>query len=274
MMREATGITPIHYAGGGTNLFCLTRNPQFLASAPPRVLGFERQDSAIRQTALATDDWPYLYLSRKTVPGDYLLIIGSLLVLSFLAVLGLRLTDPSKKTIDLSDGHFFFMGVGFLLLETRSIGDCSLYFGTTWVVTLIVVTGVLLMVLAANLLATRLRGSPMWLYIPLIASLVGLYFAPRDLILGWPLAGRLLWAIFAVPLPIFFAGLIFSTTFRQAIDSASLLGANLIGATIGGFLEYLSMAVGMRALMLVVIGAYVMSWLCRRIRRPSAALSA
>jgi len=57
--------------------------------------------------------------------------------------------------IMLNDGHFLFLGLGFLLLETRSIADCSLYFGTTWFVTMVVVAGVLLMVLAANLVAMR-----------------------------------------------------------------------------------------------------------------------
>ena len=43
-----------------------------------------------------------------------------------------------------NDLHFAAMGTGFLLLETKSIVDSSLYFGTTWVVSLIVIAGVLL----------------------------------------------------------------------------------------------------------------------------------
>jgi hypothetical protein len=160
--------------------------------------------------------------------------------------------------------------LGFLLLETKSIGDCSLYFGTTWVVTMIVVTGVLLMVLAANLIAMRMRRAPLTLYIPLLASLVVLYLMPRDQILGLPWIARLAWALFCVPLPIFFAGLIFSVTFRDAVDPATLLAANLIGATLGGFCEYLGMAFGVHALLLIVMGAYLGSLLCRVIGRGSA----
>ncbi len=66
-----------------------------------------------------------------------------------------------------------------------------------------------------------------------------------------------------MPLPIFFAGLIFSTTFRDGGDPATLLAANLIGATIGGFLEYLAMAVGTHDLMIIVAAAYIGSLLCR-----------
>ena len=66
----------------------------------------------------------------------------------------------------------FFLGMGFLLLETKSITDCCLYFGTTWLVTMLVVAGVLLMVLAANALATRLHGFSRRFYVPLFVSLL------------------------------------------------------------------------------------------------------
>jgi hypothetical protein len=62
-----------------------------------------------------------------------------------------------------------------------------------------------------------------------------------------------------VPLPIFFAGLIFSTTFRRASIPSSFFGANLIGAMIGGFCEYLSMVMGNKNLMFLIIGAYLVS---------------
>lgn len=159
----------------------------------------------------------------------------------------------------MNDGHFLFLGLGFLLLETKSISDCSLYFGTTWFVTMVVVAGVLLMVLAANLVAMRMSRFRRWLYAPLIATLLLLYFVKRDSILALSFDQRLLWSLLVVPLPIFFAGLIFSTTFRQASNPSSFFGANLIGAMIGGFSEYLSMVIGNQNLMFLVIGAYLVS---------------
>ncbi|MCZ6602719.1 MAG: hypothetical protein O6952_06920, partial [Planctomycetota bacterium] len=67
------------------------------------------------------------------------------------------------------------------------------------------------------------------------------------------------WSLLAVPLPIFFAGLIFSTTFRTSPGPSASLGANLIGATVGGFLEYGGMAIGHQALGLFVMVAYLAS---------------
>jgi hypothetical protein len=109
---------------------------------------------------------------------------------------------------------------------------------------MVVVAGVLLMVLAANLMAMRMSGFRTWLYVPLIATLLLLYFVRRDSILALSFDQRLLWALLVVPLPIFFDGLIFSTTFRQASNPSSFFGANLIGAMIGGFSEYLGLVMG------------------------------
>jgi hypothetical protein len=149
----------------------------------------------------------------------------------------------------------------------RSIGGCSLYFGTTWQVSLIVISGTLLMVLAANLLAMRMRDFHPWLFIPLFATLILLACVPRESILSQPPMLRLLWALLIVPLPIFFAGLIFSTLFRNVQNPSEAFGANLIGATIGGFCEYLGMALGTSALLWLVIGAYVAGLLVQRSSR-------
>jgi hypothetical protein len=38
-----------------------------------------------------------------------------------------------------------------------------------------------------------------------------------------------------------------------------VFGANLVGTMVGGFAEYLSMAIGSRSLVIAVIGAYLVS---------------
>ena len=151
--------------------------------------------------------------------------------------------------------------MGFLLLETKSIGDSTLFFGTTWFVTLIVVTGVLLMVIGANFVAERTKTFSFWMYAPLFAVLALLLVVPRENVLSFAFGGRLLWTLLVVPLPVFFAGIIFSTTFRDAAQPSAAFGANLIGAMIGGFCEYLAMAVGNHRLSLLVMIAYLGSLL-------------
>jgi SAM-dependent methyltransferase len=274
MIRTATGQDPFVYIGNGRCILGIARDlhPD---SVPAELSGYHRLIGPMPVMDLLTDDWPYLYLSRRTIPMDYLIVVGSLLAISAAVVTTLWWTDRKARAsakVGIADAHFFFLGLGFLLLETKSIGDCSLYFGTTWFVTMVVVSGVLLMVLLANAAAMRMRRLSSWFYIPLLLSLVFLYFVPRDTILGMPFVARLLWAVLAVPLPIFFAGLIFSTTFRAGGDPSTLLAVNLIGATVGGFLEYLAMAIGTRNLLIIVVAAYIGSLLCWAFSRRSKAL--
>ena len=256
MVELATNQVPVVYESQGQVVICVFRGKH---AEPPQEFGrFKRTilpaQAGLSDVVAPTDDWPFLYLSRKTIPADYLIVIGILLAITIPTVFLLR-----GRGFGMDDTHFLVLGLGFLLLETKSIADCSLYFGTTWFVTLVVVMGVLLMVLAANLVAMRLRRFRVWMYAPLIATLLLLYFVKRDAILALSFNERLLWCLLAVPLPIFFAGLIFSTTFRQAANPSAFFGANLIGAMIGGFSEYLSMVIGNQNLMFLVIGAYVVS---------------
>lgn len=270
MILDATGREPVVYVYPPQVILAAARGDSI--AGPPRVGSFERMQVG-GLVEPATDDWPYLYLSRKTIPSDYLIVIMTLLVLSAGTVLLLR-----GRSFGSTDAHFFFLGIGFLLLQTKSIADCSLYFGTTWFVTMLVIAGVLLMVLLANAVALRISGAPLWFYMPLFASLILLLAVPREFVLSFPMAGRAAWTMLLVPLPLFFAGLIFSTTFREqtrmpGITAAGLFGANLLGATVGGFIEYLGMAIGSQALMLVVIGAYLTSLLVLRRSRLQPSVS-
>jgi hypothetical protein len=263
MMLEATGKIPIVYtrgrvisaSGGPISIYV----PKDQLDPPASHGKFQRmnlQSSLLENDniSLATDDWPFLYLKKRGISMDYLAVIAALILISFYIIFG-----ASRLKWGIQQTHFFFLGLGFLLLETKSITDCSLYFGATWFVTMLVVTGILLMVLCANLLAMRLRSFSPYFYLPLIASMILLYFVPNDFILGFSFFVRLLWVLIFVPLPVLFAGLIFSTTFRESKSASSCFGANLIGATIGGFAEYLSMVIGFQTLSLLIIVAYLAS---------------
>jgi hypothetical protein len=75
-----------------------------------------------------------------------------------------------------------------------------------------------------------------------------------------------------VALPVLFASLIFSTLLRRRADASGALAYNLLGAVVGGLLEYSSMAVGIKALYLVAAAAYLgAAYLARREGRPEPA---
>jgi predicted membrane-bound spermidine synthase len=256
MVTEATGRPPRVYAEIAKGNMVMIVEKQPILDPPARFGGYVPwvPTAADLASPPASDDWPYLYLRERTIPSDYLLVILSLLTISVLAVLRLKPRGAGAEEL-----HFGAMGAGFLLLEVKSIVDSSLYFGATWMVSLIVISGVLLLVLLANALAGRLRGFSRWLYAPLIGSILLVYAVPHDLILGLPFTGRVAWTALVVPLPIFFAGLVFSTTFKRTAYPSAVFGANLVGAMVGGFAEYLGMAIGSRSLVVVVMGAYLVS---------------
>ena len=60
-----------------------------------------------------------------------------------------------------------------------------------------------------------------------------------------------------VAAPMFFAGIIFARWFERTDTPSAALGANLIGAVVGGLLEYLSLVVGLRQLYLLALLFYV-----------------
>jgi hypothetical protein len=257
LVAEATGRTPVMYLdeGGRGLILCVPRDPGVVL--PQKVFQYRRAAySPLPRIDLPTDDWPFLYLIRKTVPSDYLIAIASLLAFSVVTLACLR-----GRSFGSGDIHFGLLGMGFLLLETKGISDSTLFFGATWFVTLVVVTGVLLMVIGANLVAERVKGFSFWMYAPLFCALALLLVVPRESVLQYDFGGRLLWTLLVVPLPVFFAGVIFSTTFREASDPSAVFGANLIGAMVGGFCEYLGMAVGNHRLSLLVAIAYLGSLL-------------
>jgi hypothetical protein len=247
-----------------------------------QILEYRRLNWEPGGTVEATDDWPYLYLRGRFIPRDYLIIIGFLSAVSVLFILAsadqearVRSASDEAQGRGRLDYHFFFLGAGFLLLETKSITTLSLYFGTTWFVSMIAIAGVLIMVFLANMVAAKIARPWLLYYVPLAASVLFLYFFPVSLPLGWSFPARLAYSLVAMPLPIFFAGIIFSSKFRESPDPGFSFGSNMLGTMFGGLVEYLGMVTGSRALLLVVLGFYAASLLVRlprRARRSSVSL--
>ena len=65
-------------------------------------------------------------------------------------------------------------------------------------------------------------------------------------------------------MPIYLANVAFSKRFGASDDSRSAFGLNLLGAMLGGCLEYLALLTGYRNLLLVVAGAVPAARSCWR----------
>jgi hypothetical protein len=79
---------------------------------------------------------------------------------------------------------------------------------------------------------------------------------------GMALPGAKLIMPVVLTLPLFFAGLIFSSELRGGGDLGEALSANLFGAILGGFLEYNSMYWGYSSLYPLGIALYGLAFLC------------
>jgi hypothetical protein len=73
--------------------------------------------------------------------------------------------------------------------------------------------------------------------------------------------------------PIFLANMVFAQRFRDIGDSTTAFGANLLGAIIGGVLEYSSLVIGYRWLLVLVALLYALAFITARshLRSPAPA---
>jgi SAM-dependent methyltransferase len=208
--------------------------------------------------APATDDRPFPYLKTPSIPSRYLWTLGLILLVSVIAV---RLAGgrfgAMRGYLDL-----FFMGAGFLLLETKSVVQFALLFGTTWFVNALVFAGVLLTVLIAIEVEQRTGVRKRTLLYPLL--FVGLLIAglvPASWLLSLEVVPRFVAASALAFFPVFIANLVFASRFRDTADPTTAFGANLLGAMLGGVLEYMALITGYRGLLVIAALLYALAWI-------------
>lgn len=213
-------------------------------------------DIATLDVTLPRDDWPYLYLRRPTLPDHYVRALAMVLAVAVIFVAAGLGRHRLRGTG--FDWPLFFMGAGFLLVETKSVSEISLLFGATWTVNLVVFYSILSVILIANLWVLRSPPAGVrWPFVGLFASLALAYVVPARALLPLGALGKWVAAGGLIALPILFAAMIFAVLFRtRTRDATASLAANLLGAIAGGVLEYGAMIVGIKALYLIAAACY------------------
>jgi spermidine synthase len=215
---------------------------------------------------LPTDNWPFFYMDYKMYPASY---VVSLLLVMILAVALTRSFLPGRKW-NPSMTPFFFLGAGFMLIETKAITELGLLFGNTWWVVGITVISVLVMGFLANVAVMRFRQRSVVLPYCLLLGTIGLGFwiaRHGGLNMGAP-GSRVVLALLLVS-PLAFSGIVFSVLLEDRDDVSGALACNLSGAMLGGLLEYNSMEFGFAALYLIALALYACAWLTTRIAQRS-----
>jgi SAM-dependent methyltransferase len=249
MLEEAfDGLNPIVYQTGydsGYTFLAGEGLKKGILAQPPTFgeVTAMFSDTKIRADK-STDDWPFFYMPVKKYPFSYVMIILVLLAISTMYIRQLVPESGSRFSIPC-----FFLGAGFMLVETKGITELALVYGSTWVVISVVIVSILIMAFLANLLVMKIKNPSTLityglLFLSLIAG-IGLTFANLNSFTPW-LSRTIMPAV--LTLPLFFSGFAFSTELRKSPSMAMALSSNLLGAMLGGFLEYNSMYFGFRSL--------------------------
>lgn len=212
------------------------------------------------RVAPAVDDAPFLYFKGGGIPAIYLWTLAGILLISLIGVRALG--GPLRGMRQYAD--LFFMGAAFLLLETKNVATFALLFGTTWLVNALVFAGVLVIVLAAVETTRRFRTPPLpVVYGGIAVALALAYLVQPDWLLSMPVLPRLVCAVLLAFLPIYLANIAFAKRFAGEGDSWAAFGMNLLGAIVGGCLEYGALITGYRNLLIVVAVLYLVAFLLK-----------
>ncbi len=271
-IEVATGEAPLVVASEGHDTFAFIRARGISRADLARRLGVSAVEDLGRDIRVSTDDWPFLYIRPGTFPSGYVAVLS---VVFILAVGASRAAFGkgfySRRRFDLP---LFLFGAAFLLIETRSITNLSLLFGSTWIVNAAVFGGVLLL---ANIANAAVRKGSDHLVVPaaalLFVSLAVALLVTNSALSILPLGIARTAGILINVLPIGFAGVLFSALLARSTDPVASLGSNLLGAVLGGILEYGSMIAGLRAMAAVAAAIYVVAVTIagKRLRRPEPA---
>ncbi len=247
----------------GPRLAQLTAAPQvpdqvtaFNQSHAPSPARIHQRDPSIEP---ATDDWPFLYLKDRHIPQHYVVALGVVLVVSVISVfLALSVVGTAGSSTRRWPWQFFLLGAGFMLLETKSIIQFALLWGSTWVVASLAIASVLTMALLANAIVARRTIERPWIVAGVLVALLALnYFIPIGRVTFDSRAAESVFYAVLVFSPVLCAGLLFGSAIAQSDALPRDYGVNLLGAMVGGVGEYLSLVTGFRALLLVIALCYV-----------------
>src|SRR5262249_12843165 len=129
---------------------------------------------------LPTDDWPFLSLREPTIPA---LNLRGMAVVALLSLAVLAAFAPVRTARP--NGQMFFLGAGFMLLETKGVVHMALLFGSTWVVNSFVFFAILVLVLLSNLYVVAVRPRRLWPYYAWLAAALAVNAArPITVLLG------------------------------------------------------------------------------------------
>jgi len=206
---------------------------------------------------VSTDDWPFFYMSYRIYPTSYAVLISIIFIISLFFL---------KKLTKMNYNNFsftcFFLGVGFMLIETKGITELAKIYGSTWVVVSVVITAILSMAYLANIMIIKnVKISVNKIYFFLIISIFLTYLMSYINFYNYPIIFLKFLIPFILSFPVFFSGLAFSKELVSYGSTANALSCNVLGALVGGLLEYNSMFFGFKFLYILAVIFYFLAYI-------------
>jgi spermidine synthase len=241
--------------GWGGIFFVVSKNQDALSKimlSKPDVASFVSKNLKTypqTKTNLLTDDWPYLYLDTKRIPILHLIVavmISALIFVSRSKVVGIKKID----------WPFFALGAGFMVYEFQNISKASLLFGNTWMTNMFIITGVLMLILAANFAVSKKWLTLQQTIYLLFGSIALQLLVPYSIFNQFTGMTKFVFSILFLNLPHLFSGILFAQLFTKHKDKSVAFGSNLLGSAIGGFFEVFSYLFGMSGLIWITLGLY------------------
>ena len=211
-----------------------------------------------RRAIVPTDDWPFLYLRDRRIPGHNLLF---LLVAVSMSATALLILPRGERRVRFP---YFFLGAAFFLLETSNVVRMALLYGSTWWVNTVVFAGILVLVLLSNLTAARWRVPVSACLVPLAGLIVAAAVLPSEVLLALPPWPRAIVAVAVFLGPVYFGGLIFARLIQNEPRLYEAYGSNVLGAVLGGTMEYVSLILGFQFLLAVALLFYLLVFVLLR----------
>jgi len=205
----------------------------------------------------ATDDWPFLYVRNRVIPG---LAIRSIALLGLLGLGMVYMFVPRNRGGMKLDGRMFFLGAGFMLLETKAVVQLALLFGSTWQVNSLVFFTALVLILLANLMVLTAPPQRLfWCYLGLLLLLGSAIAIPLEVFLNGGIFMRYVVPCVLALGPMFFSGVIFARSFSDSPDPDMAFGSNIAGSVVGALGESFSTLLGFRYLLFMAAAFYLLS---------------
>ena len=142
-LTDVFGVAPVQFGvdksfnASGTFFVSGSRERITAAIAEPGLkhLLETHSDIPLASAPITTDDWPFFYQHAPGLPSSVILISFVLVAVCW------SLMKRTAVPLSVIAWPFFFLGAGFMLMESQIVSRMALLFGTTWVVNSITIAG-------------------------------------------------------------------------------------------------------------------------------------